>query len=143
MLLARGEMRGVGITGETLAEMSDNLHEKKRALFCGNARSGCFRPRWMASSSAEASSYAQGFGVTRTARPAFAILRLGRQPGGRKSEVPPSPRLRLGKQWSDVRCKRRAEHGVRVAIMPEVETRFSVAADQAAEAAGFKICMRS
>jgi hypothetical protein len=42
------------------------LETEERALLCNSARFfGCFRLRWMASSSAEASSYAQGFGVTR------------------------------------------------------------------------------
>ncbi len=41
-------------------------HERKtRVALQQRAFSGCFRLRWMASSSAEASSYAQGFGVTR------------------------------------------------------------------------------
>ena len=52
------------------------------------------------------------------------------------SEVPPSPRLRRGKQWSDVRCKRRAKHGVRNAIIAGIRTRFFVVADQVGEAEG-------
>jgi hypothetical protein len=84
-----------------------NFRTKKRAA-CGNARFfGCFRLRWMASSSAEASSYAQGFGVTR---------RLGKQAGGKEIRGPAfairlrqlrrDERLRRGKQWSEVRCQR-------------------------------------
>jgi len=70
----------------------------------------------MASSSAEASSYAQGFGVTR---------RRGKQGEGIKG--PAFAKATAGKLRSAGGC------GLRIAIMPEVETRFSVVADQAAE----------
>ena len=71
-----------------------------------------------------ASSYAEA-----TARPAFAEA-TARQAGRRD-------KLGEGNQRSVVRCRRsvgeNADCGLRIAIMPEVEIRFSVVADQAAE----------
>ena len=73
-------------------------HERKTRVALWPPRvPGCFRLRWMASSSAEASSYAQGFGVTRRRDQQDGATSWGKEIRGRRTDV--SPEIIGGVRW--------------------------------------------
>jgi len=86
----------------------------------------------MASSSAEASSYTQGFGVTRRRDQPSLRLRLGKQDGatswGKEIRGPAFAKATAGKLRS---AGENADCGSQ--IMAGIRTRFSVVADQVGE----------